>query len=424
MADGPVSGLRVVEWAHAHLGPGAGMFLGDMGADVIHVEPRGRGDLLRSFEGLWGHRFVLDDGRRHALLEDLLRNKRSIEVDLDKPEGRDILYRLVADADVFITNFRPAAVAKHDMGYDRLRTINPRLIYAHGTSYGSQGPGKDAPGLEMMGLAEGGLMLGSAAPEAEPVYPSMGLNDRLGAIGLLVAVLSALVARERTGEGQLVHTSLLGWTVNLQAAAISYAANTGNDIRPPARGDQNDPLYNVYRLKDGTWTALGMCIHGDRYWPLLCHALDRPDLVGDARFESRALRDTHHRELIEILDEELGRLTRDDWEERVRRHDLIACRVNSLTTLQEDPQVLANDYMVKRPHPDLGQWWYTPTPIEFEKTPVSVRTEAPLLGQHTDEILAELGYSEGEIQRLREREVVASSITPEARRAPAHTLAR
>jgi len=399
MAEGPLTGLRVVEWAHAHLGPGAGMFLADMGADVIHVEARGDGDMMRRFATLWGHNFLLDHGR-NTFTEDLLRNKQSLAIDLNKDQGREIVHRLVEDADVFITNFRPAAVAKQRMGYDVLSALNPRLIYAHGTSYGSSGPAKDSPGLEMMGLAQGGLMLGSATEGGEPVYPSVGLNDRLGAIGLLVAILAALAARERTGEGQLVHTSLLGWTVNLQAVGISYAANVGKDPRPLGRRDQNDPMYNVYQLQDGTWIALGMCIHPDRYWPLLCQALERPDLLDDERFGTYEQRDRHHRELIDILDTAFAQLTYEEWERRVAEFDLIACRVNALTDLRHDEQILTNNYMVKLPHRELGEWWYAPTPIEFEKTPVSIRSEAPRLGEHTDQILGDLGFSDDEIQRL------------------------
>src|SRR4051812_9486732 len=407
MAEGALEGLRVVEWAHAHLGPGAGMFMADMGADVIHIEARVEGDSMRRFPTLWGHNFIFDH-ERNSFTEDLLRNKRSIGVDLKSEEGRDVVKRLVEGADVFITNFSPRAVVNARMTYDDLGPLNPRLIYAQGTSYGSAGPTKDAPGLEMMGQAEGGLMLGSATPGGEPVYPTCGLNDRLGAIGLLVAILAALNARSRTGEGQMVHSSLLGWTVNLQAVAVGYAANSGNDLRPPARKDQTDPMYNVYKLGDGIWIALGMCIHTDRYWPRLCQAIERPELIDDPRFSTYSLREQHHRELIEIFDDVFARLTYGDWAERVVEYDLIACRVNSLVDLNEDEQILANNYMVKLPHPDLGEWWYAPTPIEFEKTPVSIRSVAPHHGEHTDEVLAELGYSEEEIRGLREREVVGA----------------
>jgi crotonobetainyl-CoA:carnitine CoA-transferase CaiB-like acyl-CoA transferase len=258
----------------------------------------------------------------------------------------------------------------------------------------------------MMGLARGGMMLGSAVPGSEPVYPTMGLNDRLGAIGLLVAILSALVARDRTGEGQLVQTSLLGWMVNLQASAISCAANTGQPVRPLARREQDDPNYNVYELKDGTWIALGMTVHPQKYWPLVCRALGRPELIDDPRFLDQDKRRENFRELIDIYDEAFGNLTWEEWDAKIREHELISCKVSALTDLASEEQILVNDYMVKLPHPDLGEWWYVPTPIHYEKTPISVRSEAPRIGQHTEVILSGLGYSQDQIADLRRREVV------------------
>jgi crotonobetainyl-CoA:carnitine CoA-transferase CaiB-like acyl-CoA transferase len=361
--------------------------------------------MMRRYATLWGNDFLLDKGR-NTFTEDLLRNKRSITVDLNHDDAKEIVYRLVDEADVFITNFRPAATVKQRLDYETLSARNPRLVYAHGTSYGLVGPEKDSPGLEMMGLARGGMMLGSAAPGAEPVYPTMGLNDRIGAIGLLVAILSALYARERTGMGQLVHTSLLGWMVNLQAVAVACAANTGQDPRPLPRLEQDDPLYNVYRTADGTWIALGMTIHPDKNWPLVCRALGRPELIDDPRFADARARAENHRALIEIFDAEFAQLTFEEWDAKAHEYELIACRVNALTDLARDEQVTANDYMVKLPHPELGEWWHVPTPVYYEKTPVAIRSVAPHVGEHTDAILDELGYTPEQIRELHERNVV------------------
>ncbi|MBV9684073.1 MAG: CoA transferase [Solirubrobacterales bacterium] len=408
MADGALKGIKVVEWAHVHFGPGAGMFMSDMGADVVHVETP-EGDAMRHYATLWGNKFLLDHDR-NTFTEDLLRNKQSLTLDLSQSEAREVIYRLVDEADVFLTNFRPQAGVKLGLDYETLAKRNPRLIYAQGTSYGNVGPDKDSPGLEMMGLARGGMMLGSAILGEEPVYPTMGLNDRLGAIGLLVGILSALVARDRTGDGQLVSTSLLGWQVNLQAAAISCVANTGQPMRPIPRREQDDPNYNVYQLGDGTWIALGMTIHPDKYWPLVCQALDRPELIDDPRFSDQERRRQNYGALIAIYDDVFATLTWEEWADRICRYELISCKVNGLDDLAADEQIIANQYLVNLPHRELGSWWYVPTPITFEKTPISIRSEAPHLGQHTEEILAQLGYSQEEIEGLRDRGVISRQV--------------
>jgi crotonobetainyl-CoA:carnitine CoA-transferase CaiB-like acyl-CoA transferase len=405
MTDGPLAGIRVVEWAHLHMGPGGGMFLADMGADIIHIEARVRGDDMRRVGTLWGVNYLLDHDR-NAFTEDLLRNKRSLAVDLNTDEGKEIIYRLVKDADVFLTNMRPAAVAKQKLDYDTLSAINPKLIYCHGTGFGDRGPDKDSPGNEMMGLARVGMMLGSAPAGGEPVYPTVGVQDRLGAIGIAMGILGALVARERTGIGQLVQTSLLGWMVNLQVVGAQIAANTGQDPRPAPRQDSNDPLYNFYRCKDGNWVALGMLGYGNRFWPKLCEALGQPDLADDDRFADESRRDQNHRSLIVVLDELFARITYSEWSSQARKFDLISTKVNALTDLGSDEQILENGYIQTLPHPDLGEWSYVTTPLQFEKTPVSIRSCAPQIGENTFEVLRDMRYSPDEICDLLKREVV------------------
>ena len=407
LPPGPLAGMRVIEWAHAHMGPAGGTFLGDMGADVIHIEVPGAGDMMRYHEGTWGVRQMLPDGR-NAIFEDLSRNKRSIAIDLKRPEGRRIVHELVRDADVFLTNMRPAAVEKLELDYETLAEINPRLIYCGGTSFGERGPDKDSPGLEMMGLARSGMLFGGALQGEPPAYPTVGISDRLGGIGIAMGILAALVHRERTGEGQAVYTSQLGWGVNLQTVAIHIAANTGQVQRPVPRDDTNDPLYNWYRCRDGTWTALGMIIYGDRFWPQICQVLGLYDLAEDPRFATVAARDENHRELIAILDDAFARIDYTDWERAVRERGFIATRVNDLTDLATDEQILANEYIKEQDHPALGPWKWVTTPLRFTKTPVSIRTPAPGIGEHTDEVLTGvLGYAPDQIAQLRTDDVVA-----------------
>jgi CoA:oxalate CoA-transferase len=406
MTDGPLSGIRIVEWAHYHMGPGAGMFLADMGAEVIHVEQRGQGDLMRKFATLWGVDFTLDAGR-NSFTEDLLRNKTSLSIDLSLPEGQELLHRFVAQADVFLTNMRQQAIGKYNMDYATLAELKPDLIYCQGSGFGAHGPFRDSAGNEMMGLARSGFMLGSAHADGEPVYPTVGANDRLGSIGMAMGILAALVARERTGVGQHIHTSLLGWMLNLQAVGASIAANTGQDPRPTRREDANDPMYNFYRCRDGVWVALGMVIHKDKFWPQVCQALGDAELASDPRFATVELREQNCQELIKILDGLFGAIDYPEWERQATENDFISTRVNALTDLAEDPQVKANGYITPLPHKDLGEFSYVATPLEFSKTPVSIRNCAPQMGENNVELLQGwLGMSEEDVEGLLERRVI------------------
>ncbi|GIK82635.1 MAG: alpha-methylacyl-CoA racemase [Alphaproteobacteria bacterium] len=406
LPKGALEGIRVIEWAHAHMGPGGGMLLADLGAEVIHVEPPVIGDMMRRFTRVFGADFALPKGR-NAFVEDINRNKKSIAVDLETDEGKEVIYQLVAKADVFLTNMRPRAVDKLRMDYDTLAAINPKLIYCHGSGYGDRGPERDSPGLEIIGLARGGIMLGSAFKEGPPVYPTVSVVDRLGGFGIGFAILSALVARERFGIGQRVSTSMLGWAINLQGVAVALAANTGQDPRPIPREETHDPLWNVYKCKDGVWIALGMIIQGEKFWPKLCEAIRRPDLENDPRFATQKLREENRRQLIELFDQTFAQIDSEEWIRLSKENDFIGSKVNTLVDLAEDEQVLANEYIVEQDHPVLGRWKYVPTPVYLSKTPVRVHSAAPELGEHTKEILTEtLGYSSEEVAELSRKKVI------------------
>jgi crotonobetainyl-CoA:carnitine CoA-transferase CaiB-like acyl-CoA transferase len=406
LQKGALDGIRIVEWAHAHMGPGAGALLSDLGAEVIHIEQPVIGDMQRRFTHVFGANFALEHGR-NAIVEDVDRNKKSVAVDLSAPEGKQIIYGLVKKSDIFLTNMRPRAVARQQMDYETLSQHNSRLIYCQGTTYGEQGPEKDSPGLEMMGLARAGILLGSAFKDGPPVYPTVGMIDRIGAIGIAFGILAALVARERYGIGQRLSTSMLGWSTNLQAVPVTLAANTGQDPRPIRREETNDPLWNVYRLKDGTWIALGMIIEGDKFWPKICRAVGRPELAADARFATGAKREENRRELIALLDEIFATVAYEEWDRQVKINDFIATKVNALTDLGTDPQLLENGYIVELDHKDLGRWKYVPLPIQFDRTPVRIHACAPQIGEHNDEVLQQLlGYSAEQVAELRKSKVI------------------
>ena len=251
-------------------------------------------------------------------------------------------------------------------------------------------------------------MLGCGEADWPPVYLSAGMGDRAGGIFLAMGVLAAIVVRERTGQGQYFTTSQLGAMVNLQAASVITAALTGHNMRATPREEARNPLYNWYRCSDGRWIVLSMVIDAQTKWPLLCQAMDRPDLIDHPHFATWDDRAEHCRELVAILDEVFVTRPCQQWERRLREAgDLVFTRVNSIVDLVSDPQVLENDYLTDFERPVLGQSKQITHPIIFEKTPTSIRSAAPELGEHTEQILLEdLGLSWDQVERLREEAVI------------------
>ena len=364
--------------------------MADLGADVVHVELP-NGDPMRGFATFWNADFSLA-GSRNAFYEDLNRNKRGVSLDLRAPADLDSLFRLIGRADVLITNLRESALERLGVDYASIRESFPTLVYAQGSAFGSRGTLRDSPGNEMIGLARSGLMDALAAVDEPPRYPVAGLIDRLGGIGLALGLIAALLHRQRTGEGQKVETSLLGWAINVQSVGTQLMANTGQEVRAPARHDAADPLYNIYLTRDGVWVALGMVDgstvgHRADHWPRICAALGTPELASDPAYMSAAARRANARQLIAILDEAFANVDVDAWLAACATGDLISDRVNSSADLVHDDQVWANGYLESFDHPDLGTWTYVTTPLSFSATPTRIRRPAPGLGEHNAEVL-------------------------------------
>jgi crotonobetainyl-CoA:carnitine CoA-transferase CaiB-like acyl-CoA transferase len=294
------------------------------------------------------------------------------------------------------------------LDYATLREHNPRLIYANASGYGPKGPDSEEPSFDHLGLARSGIMLAAGEPEMPPLAVAGGIADQMGGGMLAYGVLAALVARERHGVGQEVDASHLGSMTWLQGLSVSCRLMAGFALPRNFRSQAGNPLWNHYQCKDGRWLALAM-LQSDRYWPDFCRAIGRPELATDERFEGGYQRAQNREAAIAILDQVFATRTRDEWIAQLSESegDFIFTIVNSVDELPEDPQVLANDYVVDFDHPQHGPTRVLGIPVQLGETPGAVRLAAPELGQHTEEILLDvLGYDWERITELRKREVI------------------
>ena len=404
---GVLEGTKVVSMELMEAAPAASVWLADWGAEVIKVEPL-TGDQFRGAPGarVGGSWVTLGGGVQvNPRFQLLNRNKKSVAVDLKQEQGREIVYRLVKQADVFMSNNELGALNRLKMDYDNLSRINPKIIYAFVNAYGTEGPDRDGPGYDRVSAwARAGFQYTIGEPGAIPPSQRSGMMDRTVAPHLVAGVLAALLHREKTGRGQKLGISLYQsavWTIGGDV----QTALTGDALPRDDRTKATNPLWSSYRARDGRWICLGM-LRPDPYWGPFCQAVERPELERDPRFIDSERRRQNCQELVRLLDELFA--TRDvaDWEKRCREHNLIYSRVQSPSEVTTDPQALANDFFVDLRHP-AGRMETIASPVKFFQDPGSVRSPAPELGQDTGQVLAELGYDDGEIARMKDQKVVA-----------------
>ncbi len=403
----PLDGIRVVDWTIFQQGPVASAMLGDLGAEVIKIEELGVGDPARGLSGMAGLNANLPGGMSYYF-EVHNRNKKSIALDMKKPKSLELMYRLVEKSDVFVQNFRKGVAERLGLGYDTLVKHNPKLIYASATGYGPEGPESHRPSLDPVGLARTGFLdLFGSLDSEEPRYPQGGIADQMGAIMLAYGVMGALVARERLGIGQKVDCSHLSSMMWLQSLPIHAYLMLGRQLPRFQHNRSANPLMNFYRCKDDKWLFLSL-MQADRHWGNFCRAIGRPDLENDPRFDTSENRKDNRGEIISIMDKVFATKTCQEWVSIFQEfRDFIYEPVNSVTDLPDDPQVLANNYIVDFPHPTLGNIKMINVPVTYSETPGGIRLPAPECGQHTEEVLTEIcGYSWEEVAGLREAEVI------------------
>jgi crotonobetainyl-CoA:carnitine CoA-transferase CaiB-like acyl-CoA transferase len=403
---GILEGIRVVDMGHVVAVPAACAMLGDWGAEVIKVEPL-TGDMLRGLKRMrvQDGELVMMEGATHWYVNLLNRSKRGVALDLKKEAGREILNKLVQRADVFVSNYEVDALKRLKCDYASLSQINPRLVYGVLTGYGTVGPDKDERGFDFAaGWARTGAQYLIGEPGTAPPPQRGGMMDRVTGGYIAAAVLAALLNRERTGRGQEIEFSLYHTGVWIVAEDIQAALN-GYPVNRHDRTAARNPLWNNYRGQDDRWFQLAM-LQSDLQWPGFCRAIGRPELEKDPRFNSVEMRALHCEELIRIIDEVLMTKPRAEWEALFRQNGVIYGRVQTPEEVVNDPQSLANNFFSPIHVPGAGDGRLVNTPVKFCQNPSSIKSPAPELGQHTEEVLLELGYGWDDIARLKEQGVI------------------
>ncbi len=392
----PLAGIRVLDLGRHLAGPTCAMWLGDLGADVIKIEKPGEGDDGRAS----GPPFF--DGQSAFFLA-ANRNKRSIYLDIKQPDGQDIFRRLAETADVVVENFRPGVMDALGIGYRAMAERNPRIIYCSISGFGADGPYADRPGLDQIIQGVSGLMSVTGFEGGEPVRVGIPIADLLTGLLAAYGVLAALQARERTGRGQHVQTSLLeGMVGMLSFQAVRYLNGAGT---PPPAGNHH-PLnapYGVFRARDG-YLTIGAT--GEKRWRKLCEVLGAEEWLDDPRFKTNGDRHRNRELLAELISERLQAHTIDEWESILNEAGIPCGPIYGIDQAMEHPQVRHRQMVVELPHPAMGTVRLLGLPVKLSETPGAIRLAPPLLGQHTDEVLREIGVTGDEMRRLRERGVI------------------
>lgn len=399
---GPLDGIRVVELSMFQQGPVAGMRLGDLGADVIKIEPRA-GDPARGFMRIIGAMTGLKG--RNYYFEHCNRNKRGIVLDIKKDQGMEVFLRLIDSADVFLNNFSIEAPDRMGIGPERLMERNPRLIYAHASGWGRFGPDAHEHSFDYTGIGRSGLMMACGERGAPPSQILPGIGDELGALVCAWGVTAALYAREKTGKGQVVDTSLMGGVIAALGLIMAAPAMLGQEFPREVRAEAGNALYNHYRCQDDAWIAIAH-LQPNLYWPKVCKALALDHLVQDPRFNTIEARGQNAKELVAIFDDRFATKPRGEWLDILRREGCICTPIQTPTEVSNDPQALANNYFIYMNHSVHGRSKMVGFPWCFSETEATCRREAPELGQHTEEVLRELGYTSPEITKMRDDEVI------------------
>jgi crotonobetainyl-CoA:carnitine CoA-transferase CaiB-like acyl-CoA transferase len=393
----PLSKIKVLDLTQVMAGPFCCQLLADMGADVTKVEPPGTGDQARHAMG-----FKMK-GEDTAAFIAINRNKKSITLNLKKEEGREVFYRLAQNSDVLVENYRPGVAIRLGIDYGTLKEISPRLIHASISGFGQTGPYADRAGYDLIAQGMSGVMSVTGEPGRPPAKSGVPISDLSAGLFCAFGILAAYVAREETGRGQYIDTSLFEGALAFSIWETAELWATGRIPQPLGSAHRLNAPYQALKTRDG---YLNVGPNNQRLWTRFCEVLGREDLTQDKRFSTNENRMNHREELVEELESVLKDRDTDEWEKLLLEEGVPVGPIYNYKQVFEDPHTQAREMVVEIEHPVEGTMRSLGIPVKLSETPGEIRRPAPLLGDHTEETLAELGYSKAEIADLREREVI------------------
>ena len=397
-----LEGIKVLEVANWVAAPSTCTILADLGAQVIKVEHPETGDPVRSIQ-LSATGIGAYTGGINAIFEQLNRGKQSIGINLETAGGQQAVRKLAAEADVMVTNLTPHRQVRYGLTYEDIFSVNARIIYLVLTGYGMDGPERDRSGFDYAAFwARSGIMAMLGEQGEPPVQQRPGYGDQTTSLAMTSAVGLALYERERSGKGQRIDCALLHTA--MWALGLDTAATLKDRVALPrnSRKRAGNPLFNYYETKNGKWVQLVM-IESERFWDGFCAALGLDDLVADPRFDTHVHRVENNLELLKIVTERFLQRTRDEWAPRLDEGRCIWAPIQTLEEVIEDPQALTNGYTTTLDHAEEGEFQLVSTPMKFQRTPAQTTDPAPELGQHTETVLLELGYTWDEISSLKDQ---------------------
>jgi len=392
--DLPLSGTRILDLSRILAGPYCTMILGDLGAEVVKVERPGTGDDTRT----WGPPFA---GGESAYYLCCNRNKKSIAIDLQKPRGVELVKEFARVSDVLVENFTPGLMQRFGLDYETLRELNPRLVYCSITAYGQDGPYRDRPGYDMVLSAVGGLMWITGERDGEPCKVGVAITDVVTGVYASGAIMAALLWRERSGCGQYIDCSLLDVQVSALANIASNYLVAGKEAQRWGTAHESIVPYQVFRTKD---RPIAIAVANQKLWVNFCKLIDKQEWTDDPRFASNPKRVENRAVLLPLVAEVLAAKTCAEWVELFVAASIPCGPVNNMQSLFADPQVLHRGMRAEVPHPTIGTLRLAGIPIRHSETPATIRLPPPLLGEHTDEVLANvLAYPPEKIEALRQQ---------------------